>query len=67
MLEVAERTEVEQQEDGHDLAVTHRGFPHATFLVITTNKQLFSFDHIVSSEYELKSSSSDSPLYISSV
>ena len=42
MLEVAEGTEVEQQKDGHDLAVAHRGFPHAAFSVITAYEQLFS-------------------------
>lgn len=42
MLKVAERTEVEEQENCHDFTVTHRCFPHATFLVIAAYEQLFS-------------------------
>ena len=42
MFEVPERAEMENQENGHDFTVGQRGFSHAVFLTIASQKQFFS-------------------------
>ena len=43
MFEVPERAEMENQGDGHDFTVGQRGFSHAVFLTIASQKQFFPF------------------------